>query len=764
MFISTRRTLGLAALCSLLTLPALAQTGIGTTAPDASAALDIVASTKGALLPRLTQAQRLAMGVGLIPPPATGLIVFQTDGTSGFYYNAGTPGTPDWQQLATVAGAAITATNGLTKTGNAIGLGGTLTAPTTIVQVGNTFSLTGGNVGIGTTAPASQLANTTANTIGTDFQGGSSGSLSWAASQSGYVGQFYNGDTQSGSNGVAIKINGTNPSATALDVSKGLQSTAGTSLLMVKASGNVGIGITAPLTRLSISPSTVEPKITLWDGGSATNHYGFGISGNQLNYHVDGAGSRHVFYAGGKNGDGTELLRIQGNGRVGIGTTAPAQLLQLGSVTYPGSALLRIGAGNGGAQRQWELGVQVDPANLNDGTGEYYDFALRDATANATRLLVEWNTGNVGIGTTAPGWKLDVAGNLRVANASGEFYINNFGGAGNTLLGTFNGAGGNGPQLRFTGVAAAGFMDIGQNTAGDFVVEGNDQPRLTVLNAGNVGIGSTAPSQALDVNGGILARAHSAVSTQGAYLHWNRTNGDGATWLLNQKGGGGAAAGIRFGAVTTGNAVTEWGRFLDNGNFGIGTTAPLYTLDVATSASLIGRLSSAHVGGTWWSLANTSAGAGGFHFITTGSANGEGPNKLLLTRGPAGSNTGYLMTMDGNTLNVGINTPAPTSTLAVNGSVSVPYATPITDLTLTSAHYTVRRAVGCNTITLPAPNTCAGRLYVIINTSGSGSNVALVTPSGIIFDDVTNAVITSLAPNNRLTVQSTGGDWVVIGR
>ena len=93
--------------------------------------------------------------------------------------------------------------------------------------------------------------------------------------------------------------------------------------------GNVGIGTTTPLSRLSITPTAVEPKITLWDGGSNTVHYGFGVSNLQLNYHVDAAAASHVFYQGGKNGDGTELMRISGNGRVGIGTTTPTQRLEV---------------------------------------------------------------------------------------------------------------------------------------------------------------------------------------------------------------------------------------------------------------------------------------------------------------------------------------------------------------------------------------------------------------------------------------------------
>ncbi len=139
----------------LLALPFAAQAqsvGIGTTAPNASAAFDVVSTAKGALLPRLTSAQRAA-----IANPATGLIVFQTDGTPGYYYNSGPPATPVWDQIATAAGTAVTAGNGLTKTGQNIVLGGTLTQATTIAQGSNVFALTGGNVGIGTAAPTQKL-------------------------------------------------------------------------------------------------------------------------------------------------------------------------------------------------------------------------------------------------------------------------------------------------------------------------------------------------------------------------------------------------------------------------------------------------------------------------------------------------------------------------------------------------------------------------------------------------------------------------------
>ena len=56
--------------------------GIGTTTPEAL--LDIVSTSNGILVPRMTQSQR-----NLISSPATGLLIYQTDNTSGFYFYNG---------------------------------------------------------------------------------------------------------------------------------------------------------------------------------------------------------------------------------------------------------------------------------------------------------------------------------------------------------------------------------------------------------------------------------------------------------------------------------------------------------------------------------------------------------------------------------------------------------------------------------------------------------------------------------------------------
>lgn len=64
-----------------------AHTGIGISTPNASAKLDVSSTNKGFLPPRMTATER-----GNIQSPAAGLMVYQTDGTSGLYYHNGTLG------------------------------------------------------------------------------------------------------------------------------------------------------------------------------------------------------------------------------------------------------------------------------------------------------------------------------------------------------------------------------------------------------------------------------------------------------------------------------------------------------------------------------------------------------------------------------------------------------------------------------------------------------------------------------------------------
>jgi hypothetical protein len=84
------------------------QLGIGTTNPHASAIVDVSSTEAGVLIPRMTAAQRTAIGT-----PATGLLVYQTNGTTGFYVYRGA-----WSLVA----LAYTTGTGLTLTSSTFSL------------------------------------------------------------------------------------------------------------------------------------------------------------------------------------------------------------------------------------------------------------------------------------------------------------------------------------------------------------------------------------------------------------------------------------------------------------------------------------------------------------------------------------------------------------------------------------------------------------------------------------------------------------------
>jgi len=68
--------------------------GINTQSPDFSAALHIQSNKKGLLIPTMTATER-----NEIIWPAPGLLVYQADKISGFFYNSGTADLPDWKKL-----------------------------------------------------------------------------------------------------------------------------------------------------------------------------------------------------------------------------------------------------------------------------------------------------------------------------------------------------------------------------------------------------------------------------------------------------------------------------------------------------------------------------------------------------------------------------------------------------------------------------------------------------------------------------------------
>lgn len=146
----------LALILSLTSFSQNQNVGIGTLTPNTSAMLDVVSSTKGVLIPRVTTAQMNAITVS---PVTNGLIVYNTDSACFFYYNS-----PAWKSLCIKGGsggtgptgpAGANGTNGATGPTGPTGSGNGPTGPTGPAGANGATGPTGsGNGPTGPTGPA----------------------------------------------------------------------------------------------------------------------------------------------------------------------------------------------------------------------------------------------------------------------------------------------------------------------------------------------------------------------------------------------------------------------------------------------------------------------------------------------------------------------------------------------------------------------------------------------------------------------------------
>ena len=83
--------------------------------------------------------------------------------------------------------------------------------------------------------------------------------------------------------------------------------------------------------------------------------------------------------------------------------------------------------------------------------------------------------------------------------------------------------------------------------------------------------------------------------------------------------------------------------------------------------------------------------------------------------------------------------------------------------TIALTQYTIRVFNGVSEVRLPTAVGNTGKIFIVIGSNGIGSKT-FSTSGGTIYDDVTNANISVINPNERYTVQSDGTDWIVIGR
>jgi hypothetical protein len=282
--------------------------------------------------------------------------------------------------------------------------------------------------------------------------------------------------------------------------------------------------------------------------------------------------------------DGTETMRVDDTGNVGIGVVGPTHPLHIynNNSAIANTGMLIEQAGTGDARLQftqqttnWAIGID---ASLGD------SFSVTPSTnlSSATGLTVA-TTGRLGLNNTAPGTNLHIGTLTPTLHADPGIWIAPNG----TIAGLHlkNSLGQEGGML----LAANSNTYVGNWTNHDLILRTNNLDRMTIDAGGNVGINDTTPTFRLDVNGTL--RAVGLVSANAGISFGDETlstydEGTFAPLLTVNGSSSGIVQAANVGRYTrVGNRVDIW-MYIQLSNKGAGSgTVGLSGLPVASNAN-----------------------------------------------------------------------------------------------------------------------------------------------------------------------------------
>lgn len=339
---------------------------------------------------------------------------------------------------------------------------------------------------------------------------------------------------------------------------------------------------------------------------------------------VSSTGAIQFNSANALGGDTDNLFWDNANKRLGVGTSSPAQLLDVANTANTGSAAdnasMQVRSTNRNASVVVRAGsahaasVQFGDAATTKGLIEYYNAgsgspdAMRFTTSGTEKVRIT-HDGKVGVGTGAPNATLEVSGSMIVSN--GAVYIGSANASNNYLALLSGGVGYNVLAFRRQGAERGRIQYQNSNDSLQFSVSTTERVRIT--HEGKVGIGTTAPGTMLDVSTSgtgiqdlaVFSGGNPAVANNGARVYFTAGSGTGRAAYVEGGNSNGASNGhyVALGTSAASSAPSERMRIIHDGRMGIGK-APVRsaTVDISLSTPLasamrLGRVNNSTEGG-----------------------------------------------------------------------------------------------------------------------------------------------------------------------